>query len=330
MKKFNLIICMLFCLLQILLISCNFKENLIVNDTDKVSNTNKDLENNTLQSLIEKNDIEISNDNLTIGGDSNYCCHDVMIDENFNYDNSYHSIPSELIFYIGENNFNQWIEKIKSYTLNEINGCNDYCTIINFIRDFNIPYDIFNYYMESTSMYYHYDYNLNVIYSDDDKIIEQYYTSDRIDDITKKRFINLIKSNIKSYLNENKNTEFIEWINNKNNNKSWSYSDMTSKHQLINSGINIKGDIYELYSDTFSCDNRQWSLIEAISYFNIPRSIIEEYNKIAIEAFSPSYNLNIEKLYSMNYADLISNLKISTNIITYNNIDPLIIDNEFF
>lgn len=329
MKIFKSVICILFCLLQILLISCSFNENSITNDTNKVLDTNKDIVENTSQLSEEKNDAKISTNNLAIGGESDYCCHVVKTDENLYYDNSYHCIPSELIFYIGEDNFNQWIEKIKSYTLNETNGCNDYCSIVNFIRDFNIPYDIFNYYIKSSSMYYNYDYNLDIIYSGNDKIIEQYYTSDRIDDITNKKFFSIIKSNIKSYLYNNKNIEFTEWINNKNNDKSWSYSDMTSKHQLINSGINIKGDAYEIYSDTFSGDIRQWSIIEAISYFDIPRSIIEEYIKIATDAFSPSCNLNIDKLYSINYTDLVSNLKISTNNSTYNNIDPLIIDNEF-
>ncbi len=89
MKIFKFIICLLFCLLQILLISCNFNEKLMSNDTIKISDTNEDPKKSTSQSSEEKNVVEISTDNLTIGGDSNYCCHNVMLDENISYDNSY-------------------------------------------------------------------------------------------------------------------------------------------------------------------------------------------------------------------------------------------------
>lgn len=122
-----------------------------------------------LASCAGKN-AEVTNNQETVSSESGMKeCGDIIECE---HTISYHSINSTLIDYVGQEEFNKWCASRSNpdpYAMSEdIN-------IVNFIRDFNIPKDVFisDYY--DTMDYYMEDYDIDLIYSDDDKAIEEYF-----------------------------------------------------------------------------------------------------------------------------------------------------------
>ena len=82
------------------------------------------------------------------------------------YQNSYHSISGTLIYYVGETNFSYWVEKVSAdkekYTGTDCPG--EYCTIVRFIKDFNIPRENFQAILDNSGMdYFVFDYNPDII-----------------------------------------------------------------------------------------------------------------------------------------------------------------------
>ena len=53
----------------------------------------------------------------------------------------YHSIPGMLIEYVGQEKFDEWCENYKG--LKGEDGCLWYISLKNFVKDFDIPYDVF-------------------------------------------------------------------------------------------------------------------------------------------------------------------------------------------
>ncbi len=86
----------------------------------------------------------------------------------------YHSIDSELIDYIGQEKFNEWYIAAAGSIYTDIFF--EDINIVRFIRDNEIPKEIFTSVYYDTSSYYYYDYDVDLIYSDDDKAIEDYFT----------------------------------------------------------------------------------------------------------------------------------------------------------
>lgn len=78
---------------------------------------------------------------------------------------SYHSISYTLIDYVGNEEFDKWTDSQNYESTN----------IVNFIRDFNIPKEVFIEYYNETINYYTHDYDIDLIYSDDDEAIEEYF-----------------------------------------------------------------------------------------------------------------------------------------------------------
>ncbi len=321
-------------LLSIILIlsSCNSRigdpdnQYSIKNETDNNNKNKADKniiqEDSGAESTTNKQDEVSENNEIGIGYfNSDYCDHIVVsyhIPGGYIYDDSYHNVSGELINYIGYVNFAQWNDGITS---------DEDFNIINLIHDFNISRETFETILDNTNIGYFYDYNTDIIYSNNDKTIQDYYTSgmNRIDEILSKKYISFIKSRIISYLNDNYANEFEEWITQKNKDDNWKYSELQYTDRLIYSIKDNNGNPINLYSNIFTGNIRQWSIAETVNYFNIPRSMIEEFINIAYNSITSACSFDIDKLYSENSYKLISDeLKDRTDCPS---VDPMLIDN---
>ena len=123
---------------------------------------------NSSSHFTESNGYEIEVEEY--GGDSVECIHG-------GYDSDYHKFSS-LMAYVGYEEFNEWVKNIENICREQNNpDCLYYLSnFVQLIKDFNIPREKLEYLMKTTLLYYK-DCNLDVIYSRDDKLIEQYYTT---------------------------------------------------------------------------------------------------------------------------------------------------------
>jgi len=244
----------------------------------------------------ESTDTEPVTDRPIIGG-SEYCDHDVV----YNYgvqDGSFHSIPGNLIEYVGQDKFYKWVEEKNSESTDtnndEKSGCTAAITIVNFVNDFNIPRRDFEVINDNFLADY-YDYNLDAIYAGKEEA-EAYYLSDRSQIIMEKRFIRFFKSQLRLYV-ENQDAEAVpNWIKEKNATE-WGFSEATRSH------IEIPGSGY---SDEFRGGYSQYSIKEFIDHFDIPRDVVEE---IYLRCRNPALEgeLDIEALFSTESSDSGSN-----------------------
>lgn len=117
-----------------------------------------------------------------------------------------------------------------------------YDNIYEFIRFFEIPREEFEELYYSTNLYYMYDYDFDLLYSDDVDKVYEYYKKEN-DDFTKRNTEFSIKQDIKNYVG-------FEEFNN------WLQAEKTIKFN----------DYYDV----------SWSIAEAIYEFDIPRESIEE------------------------------------------------------
>lgn len=330
MKK-SIIVYILFLCIILILSSCNSRIGDPDNQYSLKNETNNTNKNETDVNIIkEDSDAESTtfiqdevseNNEIGIGYlNSDYCDHIVVsfhIPGGYVYDDSYHNVSGELINYIGYDNFAQWNDGITS---------DEDFNIINLIHDFNISQETFETILDNTYTGYFFDYNLDIIYSNNEKTIQDYYTSgmNRIGEILSKKYISFIKGSIISYLNDKYADEFDEWVTLKNNDDNWKYSELQYTDRLLYSIKDINGNPINLYSNIFTGNIRQWSIAEAVNYFNIPRSIIEEYNNIAYNSITSACKFDIDKLYLENSYKLISDeLKDQTDCPS---VDPILID----
>ncbi len=236
----------------------------------------------------ETSDIYFNSENEAVGG-GNPCKHDVVIGDGVE-DSSYHTIPGNLISYVGSERFYDWIEEKTNSMLKANNGKYIGCqifTIVDFVKDFNIPRDVFEA-MNDNFFSDYYDYNLEVIYGDENDA-EIYYSSDRTAIITEKRVIRRFKTKLHLYINDQSDIAFAEWVQKKNFGM-WGFSEATQSHIKISESI---------YSDEFAGRYSQYSYAEFIEYFDIPRDVVEKIFKEVIDE-NPSFKgkLKIDALYS--------------------------------
>ena len=250
-----------------------------------------------------------SNQNVNAVGGSKYCDHDVV----YNYgvqDGSFHSFPGNLIEYVGQDEFNKWIEKKTEDMLASNDGKYKSCfvSIVDFVNDFNIPrrdFEVIN----DNFLADVYDYNLDAIYAGKEAA-EAYYLSDRSQIIREKRFVRLFKSQLRLYVENQDATAVTNWIEKKNSTE-WGFSEATRSH------IEIPGCGY---SDEFRGGYSQYSFKEFIDYFNIPRDVVEE---IYLQCQNPALEgkLDIDALYAAEfdeeYFKTTSPLEIDMQFFTY-------------
>jgi len=188
---------------------------------------------------------------------------------------SFHHFNGTLMEYVGRDNFHAWTETSGDY-FDEKTGCNSKSNIIEFVKYFDITKDEMEKLIASDSnLYYLYDYNIDIIYSGDEKLIENYYNNpeNRKAELYNKRAIFDLKSAMLGYV-YGPNGE---------------YQDKT-KH------------LFDEWSDTkdgFSHFNlTQWSVVEFIEYFDVPREYVEAYLKGDNMINGADITFNVDMMYS--------------------------------
>jgi len=252
-------------------------------------------------------DTEPVTDRPIMGG-SDYCDHDVV----YNYgvqDGSFHTFPGTLINYVGQDEFDKWIEKKREdmFASNEGKYVRCFVSIVDFVEEFNIPRLHFEA-INDNFLADRYDYNLDAIYASKEEA-EAYYLSDRSQIIREKRFIRFFKSQLRLYVENQDATAITNWIEEKNATE-WGFSEATRSH------IEIPGSGY---SDEFRGGYSQYSIKEFIDYFDIPRDVVEE---IYLRCRNPALEgeLDIEALFSKNGGSIISDknpLTVDRSYIVY-------------
>lgn len=124
-----------------------------------------------------------ANNDDFVGGEHGTCKHSGAFHE------SYHAFIDEFIDYVGEEAFYAWVEKTKELSLKEASeDCKyKYTNISQFIKDFNIPKEDFLKLCDNTAGYYTHDYNVDILYSGDDKLIDEYYSNTPADILSEHR-----------------------------------------------------------------------------------------------------------------------------------------------
>lgn len=169
---------------------------------------------------------------------------------------SYHGYSQEMINLVGEENFNSWAEKTS--VPDQKDGClYPDGNILSFIRFFNIPRDELERVYYQSATYYGHVLNLDLLYSGDEKAVDEYYRNSSIKDVEEKReqFL-ILKMAIRDSYNE-------EWV--------------------------------DLFGD--SRITPQKSVYEAVKAFGIDREKIESLVEENSNNNSPSYHYNFDVLF---------------------------------
>lgn len=189
--------------------------------------------------------------------------------------------------------------------------------IIHTTTSFDIPKEVFQTLLSNSHIYYYYDYNIDVIYSNDEKRIDEYYSTgtERIGNIITKRFTDMIKGNIGFYIQENHKAEYDNWIKEKNNSDDWKFNEIQFSDYKCGA----------VSSNTFTASNRQWSIAEVVEHFKIPREKMEEIRKNAVNT-TPACDINIDYIYNNPYSEIINGISAASDFTAK---DPVLIDNSY-
>lgn len=247
------ILLLIFIFIQTALYSC-----------DSIIQTNENITHNTDNTDNTENIENV----MAVGGPGEGCRHSNT------YQNSYHSISTTLINHVGKTNFSNWVEKVRAdkekYIDTDCHG--EYCNIVRFVKDFNIPKENFQAILDNSGMnYYAFDYNLDIIYSGDEKLIDEYYCSgkEREKEYLIKECLYGIKIDLSAYIKIEFPDEFNKWVSEMNSLKIQAYTQMDKKPLLLYSKM-IDDSLVDTYSNEFTGNLRQWSIPEFIAQFNIP------------------------------------------------------------
>ncbi len=293
MKKISIFIILFLLISQ--LVACNnsnsgINNDFIDNETDTIElnspGISDDRSDDPVIDTSDESESNLPNQGLVDVGGSKYCDHDVLINHGV-VDRSFHTIPGNLINYVGQDKFYKWVEKKEEDMLASNDGkCDIYSfSIVDFVEEFNIPrrdFEVIN----DNFLADLYDYNLDAIYAGKEEA-EAYYLSDRSQLIREKRFIRSFKSQLRLYV-EKQDAEAVQnWITEKNSTE-WGFSEATRSH------IEIPGSGY---SDEFRGGYSQYTFAEFVDYFCIPRDVVEEiYLRCQGSTFTGT--LNIDALFS--------------------------------
>lgn len=178
-----------FLLAAFLLTSCTTEP---IHETDAETDVSGDTvdTDDTFAEVVET----VPNDTAQAEEDNTPCIHMVMLD-GVVLDNSYHSIDSTLIQYVGADAFADWVQEKEA----EPDGSCAYShiNIVDFVHDFEIPRAVFEQ-LNDNALVLYYDYNPDAIYGG---TADEYYTggdttSDRTQTILEKQVLLLFKSKL--------------------------------------------------------------------------------------------------------------------------------------
>ncbi|MGN1408804.1 MAG: hypothetical protein ACI4XJ_01375 [Eubacteriales bacterium] len=130
------------------------------------SNTETDsLENSTEEEPVYVNDNAAAYDEIPLEETPESPEVAVLPSSECTHITSYHLFIASLIDYVGIEEFEQWLDAQNHEEKN----------IVNFVRYFNIPKEVFEEHYNYTTNYYTHDYDIDIIYSENEKAIEEYF-----------------------------------------------------------------------------------------------------------------------------------------------------------
>ncbi len=180
-------------------------------------------------------------------------------------DDSYHTIDGSLIWYVGEDRFNEWLTKCEMLYGDPIPGkkCEP-INIVRFVEDFQIPREVFEFLCENLLDLW-YDYNLDVIY-EGEEAADRYYSSDREQILLEKYLIRRFRNNLLKYARSQNDQAVTEWIE-ATNRTEWGVSELSRTHtELPGYG----------FTDEFKGRVQQISCRTMVNAFSIPKSVAEQ------------------------------------------------------
>lgn len=158
------------------------------------------------------------------------------------FKNSFILLPDTLAHIIDTGKLSDWENLINGIVAVGKEDPYLYDNIYQFIRFFDIQREDFEELYYSTNLYYLYDYNFDLLYSDDIDKVYSYYKEEN-EDFLKRNTEFSIKQDIKNLIGDE---DFNNWL----------YAKKTQEY----------GDYYDV----------SWSIAEVVYDFDIPRSAIED------------------------------------------------------
>ena len=282
------------------MISCGVKVNTTANKMDEELLQEYNLNKPATTGLSDS--LQFSDFEETDG--SNECIHNRC-------GNTYHYFRPYIIDYIGNEVFFEWVKNVEKLCVEQATPeCSiPLSNIVQLIRDLNISREEMEMLARYTDLYYE-DYNLDVIYSNDDKLIEQYYTTPSWE---KEEFVaKVIASGFKVCLQEyvvfgeignlKSDPDFELW-------DSWIVEKYQKKHEMLLTNnkekiymgeAKIKGEFIDVYLGDFTGNsNSQWSIAELVRNFDIPKEkFINLYTWSRKYDEYKKFQYNIDLLYN--------------------------------
>lgn len=214
-------------------------------------------------------------------------------------ESSFHSIPSALSDYVGSDKFSEWYNSTQAEDVSDPGiSCGRYCNIKNFIRDFQLPREVFERFLTNENAAYQCDYDLDILYGGTDAEIDEYYlnTEARLGKVLRNRFISSLKSVMLEYLRAQTDGGMEKWI-----------ADVKA-----NGGLK-----YSEYCGEFTGAFPQWSVQEAVARFGIARADMETMVETAVKRTPGDCTLDLDLLYSgkLSFTDADSPLALDEALI---------------
>lgn len=250
--------------------------------------------------------IDDSNAGLGGGADGD-CIHKNLNPIGIAVDESYHSYYGNLINGDNATAFQAWIKD----TDNRENR-----NIYNLINVLKIDRD----YLEAlnslqSSCYYYFDYNTDILYGGDIAAADNYYSTaiERVDEYMIKYYLLKFKGELNNFIKND--SRYNEWLDIKKSADDWYYCKYNGNEIYGVDGI-------------FSGDFRQWSIAEAVEYFNIEQSVLEDIAAIANQAALYSCSINIAALYDSEAVNAVKD-SIKADKDDGFSVDPALLDTKF-
>ena len=224
----------------------------------------------------------------------------------------FHAFDGDLCLYIGMKTYHAWVEnarkEVELYATEKCELMN--LTLPRLLKDFNISKEEFELLTKTTKLGYIHEYNADILYSGNETLIEEYYTTghERLIDINRKFNEYNYKNQLMQYVAAN--NDIKKWESEKNDSKANSYlKDLKNNAQSI-----IKNDRTTSIDELLKFDSsaRKYSIPEIIYYFSVPRIEAER------------------RVYSDNYYDfdyIYGEGKETLAKMVNAGVDPMIIDN---
>jgi hypothetical protein len=303
--KRNILICLI--LIAVIIISACSNHDaeaaqvIAVDNTPEVIDTVYDAESTQNNAA---HDIELSNEleeELSLGG-YHECRHQ----------SSFHSFPWQLLDLIEMEAFYSWLADMRAMddSISDPTCLTPHVNIVNFVRHFDISREDFQTILDNDPIYYvrhHFGHDLDVLFSGDDALIEQFYTTGHLrrHEVQQYEFMWMLKNSLFYYAESNHPVQLDNWIDSKNTANNWQFSP---------------------YNTEFTASIRQWSIPDIIHTFNIPRSFVEQEIHWINNINRLMFTLDFDTIYTPGHMEQLMNVANFSVNLDSDTAQPLAID----